>query len=345
MKVEIMSFGNQQEKLYRIHNDHGMVVDFTNYGARIVNWWLEKNSQKRNIVLGFDRVEEYKEKDPYIGASIGRVAGRVKNGRFWLQNKEFQTNQNEGAHTLHGGENSFESKCWEVKIDEEPNKISLYFFLESPAMENGFPGKLKTTITHTITNQNEWKITYQAMTDTVTLFNPTNHVYFNLDGTFTTTIEEHKLFLAADQYAEVDDQLLPTGKLANVLNSPFDYQEPKGKKIGLGLHSGHPQVRLVNGYDHPFVLQRTPFSEPKAILWDATETVKLKMYTDQPSVVVYTTNQVQASQRMHEGCFQKYSGITLETQHLPDAIHHQGFGDIQLRPTENYFSQTVFKID
>lgn len=223
MKVTEKEFG-QGAVLYRLENDNGFKMDVTNLGARIVAFYVPTKDGVKNIVLGFDSAEEYLQKDPYIGATIGRVAGRIKDGSFVIDGKTYQTIQNEQGNTLHGGPNNFETKLWLAETQQNLHEAKIIFTYTSLDEEQGFPGNLDVKVTYTLTNDNEWQVAYEAQSDIATLFNPTNHVYFNLTGDVTQSVGKHQLQLASEKFAVVDEKTLATGEIRSVADTPFDFR-------------------------------------------------------------------------------------------------------------------------
>lgn len=329
--------------LYSLTNDNGLTMNVTNLGARIVDLIVPINGKERNIVLGFGTEEDYLTKDMYFGATIGRVAGRIKHGSFSIDDQYYQLPVSpENGHTLHGGLNSFEAKIWEVEVEEKNDQIAVHFSYVSPSGENGFPGELKARVTYSFTNNNEWIIDYQAETDQPTLFNPTNHVYFNLTGDMTQAVGEHRLFVASDQFAVVDSDTTVTGELRSVAETPFDFREPES--VNQVFETNYEQNTLVNGLDHPFMLNQTGFERPQAIITSPKQDLSVEMYTDRPAVVIFTAQFGQGGPDVRGQKLVNHGGITLETQIAPGAVEFEGFGDIILYPETTYQSRTIFKI-
>lgn len=341
MKLTTTKFG-EKAQLYTIENHRGTVLELSDFGARIVNLSMKVDQQQRDLVLGFDSAEEYEAKDSYIGATIGRVAGRLSGGSYQLAQQMYQLPQNDGLNCLHGGPKSVDCQIWQTSIEQREDRVTIHFRLVSRDGENGFPGNLDMTVSHTLTNEDEWHIEYQAETDAPTLFNPTNHVYFNLNQHRTEEIGSHLLSIDADVYGVLTENLIPTGELRAVQGTPFDF---RGKAVAIdqGLKSDDLQNRLVDGYDHPFLLNENGIG-PQVVLMDSQQLVKVEMMTDAPAVVVYTSNMVDEPVVMKDSFQVKHGGVTLETQQLPDAINHDNFGSIVLKPDHIFRSKTVFNL-
>lgn len=342
MKINEQAFG-QQAKLIVLENDNGFRLGVTDFGARIVDFWVPTASGEKNIVLGFDSAEEYQQKDCYIGATIGRVAGRITAGKFEINGVPYQavTQPNQGNNTLHGGPNSFEEKYWSYETATHADRVEVTFSYESPDQENGFPGNLSVVVTYTLTQENEWRVSYQAKTDQATLFNPTNHVYFNLTGDVTTSVADHLLEIAADRFVVVDEQTTATGELRSVTDTPFDFQQEK--QVGDVFTADYPQNRLVDGLDHPFVF-REEAETPQVRLSSPTKDVVVEMTTTEPSVVIFTANFGENTPEMRGQKLANHGGITLETQVMPGAVEYEGFCDIILPPEAVFASTTRFKV-
>lgn len=343
LKITCQNFG-ETAILYSLTNDNGLTMNVTNLGARIVDLIVPINGEERNIVLGFESAEEYLEKDIYFGATIGRVAGRIKHGTFTIDNQDYQLPVNpENGHTLHGGSESFERKFWESEIKETNEQISVIFSYLSNDGENGFPGELKASVTYSLTNQNEWIIDYYATTDQPTLYNPTNHVYFNLTGDVTQSVAQHELLVDADRFAVVSEDTTATGELRSVKDTPFDFRQ--FKTVDQVFQTNYEQNSLVDGLDHPFILNNTGFDRPQAIVTAPEKELSVEMYTDRPAVVIFTAQFGNDGPDVRGNKLVSHGGITLETQVSPGAPEFDGFGDIVLSPQKPYKSRTIYKIN
>lgn len=340
MKIKTRSFGDTAT-LYSLENDNGYKLEVTDLGARIVNLFVPTESGSKNIVLGFDSEEEYRQIDPYIGATIARVAGRIRKGQFQIDGVDYQaqTQADQHGNTLHGGPHNVEEKIWQGEPVQAADRVQVIFRHTSADGAKGFPGELRMEVTYTLTNDNEWLISYRANTDKATLFNPTNHVYFNLTGDVTASTKDHTLRLAADKFAVVDDTTSATGELRDVTGTSFDFRQ--GRKLAQAYDSSYEQNTLVDGLDHPFVLNKT--AGPAAVLTSPTGDIAVEMLTDEPSVVIFTA-QFGSPVPMRGKTLAFHGGITLETQVLPGAVEFAGFGDIVLRPEDTFESTTIFKI-
>lgn len=343
MKITVKSFGKLGEKLFVLENTQGTILELSNYGGRVVRWLVKDQKQElTNIVLGFADSDDYRKAGAYFGATIGRVAGRLANGRFPQGDKVSQLNQNEGKNTLHGGAASFETKIWQTELVEGTDYLKVIFTYHSPDGENGFPGNLVAVVSHTLTNQNEWLIDYQGKTDQQTLYNPTNHVYFNLNKRQTKSVGSHYLYLASQEYLVIDEESLPTGEIRSVQGTTFDFTAKEGRLIQSSFDSQAQQNRLVDGIDHPFILNQA--TDYQASLYEPSTKIKIGMQTTAPAVVVYTTNIGEDRLPINPEAVGKHTGITLETQILPDVFSHPQFGSILLEKNQIFRSQTSYTV-
>jgi aldose 1-epimerase len=342
IKIQQKAFG-KGSTLYTLQNKNGLVLEVTNFGARIVRLSVPTTKRQKNIVLGFDSAEEYAEKDLYFGATIGRVAGRIKKGTFSIDEQEYQLEVDPiYGNVLHGGASSFEERLWSARVVAEEKSSSVIFTYVSPAGENGFPGRLTVSVQYTLNDLNEWLVAYSAVTDQPTLFNPTNHVYFNLSGDAATSIAEHELFIDADHFAVVAEDTTATGEIRSVSGTPFDFR--RSQKIKQVFETSYQQNLLVDGLDHPFLFNKTRKDRPNAILSYPETGISVELYTDQPAVVIFTGHFGSAGPVVSGGKMINHGGITLETQVSPGAVEFDELGSIILRPEEVFKSKTIYKI-
>lgn len=328
--IKVKPFGSQRAKLLILKNSRGMTVSLSNFGARLVGITLPLEDGERQVIKSYSSDEAYKEHDSYVGASIGPVAGRIRDGFVELSGKNYYLDQNDGQNTLHGGRNSYEVIYWDYFINTVDNSVSFSHNFE----ENykGFPGKLWVMITYHLDEDDTLRITYEAKSTEDTYFNPTNHVYFNLTGHFNHSVEHHLVKIASDYVAELGEDHLPTGELLPVLYSPFDFRDYQ--EFASGFHSRHPQVKMVGGYDHAWLL--ADYDVPVQVK-SPDKKICLTMTTDQPAVVIYTYN--------HGKNKEKHSAFSLEAQAVPNTVKEKQFGHILLEANRLYSSQTTYHFD
>ncbi|MFS0862635.1 aldose epimerase family protein [Fredinandcohnia sp. 179-A 10B2 NHS] len=346
MRIYEEEFGkidNKSVASFTLVNDNGMEVSAITYGCTITKVMVpDKNGTVENVVLGFDSIGDYINHSPYFGCVVGRVAGRINGASFELDGKEYNLVKNENGNTLHSGPNSFSNVVWDAAMIEEDHLVGVEFSYRSPDGELGFPGNVDMIVRYTLNNENEVLITYEGTTDQKTILNVTNHSYFNLSGDVKRDVLDHTLRMNSSQFLELDEEFLPTGNYLEVENTPFDFRT--GRQIRDGVTSSHQQNKLVGeGYDHPFLLQ----GDKEILLTDSESGRTVKVETDEVSVVVYSSNSLQGDFSIQGQKARKYLGICLETQGLPDAIHHPHFPSITIDEGEKYHTQTkfIFNVD
>lgn len=343
MAILTQAFG-QKATLYTLINDHGVSLSVTDFGARIVSLRAPLTTGVRELVLGFDSAEEYQQKDHFIGATIGRVAGRIAGAHWQHGDTNYQFETNENTNTLHGGRVGFDQRYWQANPQVTTNDVRVTFEYISAVGENGFPGRLTTKVTYSLDNQNVWRLTYTAETDAPTLFNPTNHVYFNLTGDPAQNVGDHQLRLASDYFAPIGPENLTTGDRQSVADTPFDFRQAQA--VATAINSTHSQTELVgHGLDHPFWLHDTS-GVPQAELTAPDGLVSIAMTTTAPAVVVFTGNfGADYSLPMRQSHLRNHGGLTLETQAVPGAERFANYGDIILPPESTYHQATAFQLN
>lgn len=325
-------------KNYILKNKNGMEVHVTNFGGIITKILTkDKNGKLADVVLGFDRAEDYQKnpQHPYFGALIGRYVNRIAKGRFTLDGKEYKLAVNNGPNHLHGGIIGFDKVFWDTL--QAGNKLALSYL--SKDGEEGYPGNLKVKVMYELTDANELKIHYLAETDKPTPVNLTNHSYFNLSGEAGQTILDHEIMIYSDEITEVDKDLTPTGKLQKVNWTEMDFNEPKaiGKDIA--------KVKEGGGYDHNYVL-RGKMGELKiaANLYHPKSGRFMEVWTTEPGLQFYSGNFLDGKLTgKNNDAYVKNDGLCLETQHFPDSPNHANFPSTILRPGNKYMSTTVYK--
>ena len=327
---------------YTLKNSKGMVAKIMTYGGIITELHVpDKNGTFDDVVLGFDNLDAYLKGHPFFGAIAGRVANRIAKGRFTLDGTEYKLATNNGPNALHGGLKGFDKKVWkEAQQGSKNHDFWIKLLYVSPDGEEGYPGTLASTVTYTLTDNNELRIDYQATTDKATPVNLTNHTYFNLAGTKNGDILGHEMMLAADKYAPTDATLIPTGKIEPVKGTPLDFTTP----TPIGARIKQIKADPV-GYDHNFVLNGAGKSlalgarvvEPKSGR-------VLEMFTTEPGVQFYTGNFLDGKLKGKGGVvYKQYQGFCLEAQHFPDSVNQPSFPSVILRPGETYKQTTVYK--
>lgn len=328
---------------YTLSNPQGMTMKVINYGGIIVSLTApDRNGKMEDVVLGFDTLAGYVNDTGFYGGIIGRYANRIANGKFTLDGYTYSLAKNNGNNHLHGGIKGFHKVFWNIEEYPSTEGPGLRLTYLSPDGEEGFPGNLRTEVTYVLTDKNELKICYSAVTDKKTIVNLTQHSYFNLTGDPRQDILSHLLMLNADQFLPVNSNHIPTGELRNVQSTPFDFTQPK--TVGLHINETDEQLILGGGYDHCWVV-REKGSSPQlaAVLTEPRSGRVLSVYTTEPGIQLYTGNFLDGSAIGKSNIAYAYRcGICLETQHFPDSPNHQHFPSVTLNPGETYRSQTVF---
>ncbi|WP_328990710.1 galactose mutarotase [Kribbella sp. NBC_01245] len=303
----------------------------------------DRRGRKKNISLGFDNLEDYAALSPYFGSTVGRYGNRIAKGQFTLDGKTYQLPINNGPNSLHGGTIGFDKKVWQAKVVRTDTAIGVTFTYVSPDGEMGYPGKLTSTVTYTLDKANRLNIDYHAVTDKATVLNLTNHVYFNLGGEGSGSIDDHILQLNAPAYTPVDATLIPTGQIAPVTGTPFDFRRPTA--IGARIRDDHPQLVIGRGYDHNFVLGEAGKDGVRlaARAWEPDSGRSVTVHTTEPGVQVYTGNFLDGSfQGIGGKSYRQGDAFCLETQHFPDSPNHPNFPSTVLRPGQTFRSTTTF---
>ncbi|MBT2734015.1 galactose-1-epimerase [Bacillus sp. ISL-7] len=337
LKIGIPAAGEQTIFSFAIQNDYGVEVTAINYGCIITKIVVpDKNGDFVNVVLGHDTLNEYVNDPYFLGAVAGRVAGRIKGGSFELDGESYTLARNENNNHLHGGIKGFSKVVWNAEIIGS----GVRFSYTSSDGEEGYPGNLIIEVTYILNNKNELSVHYKAGTDKKTLVTLTNHSYFNLSGNLKRDILHHTLTIKSDKFLELDHEFMPTGNFIEVEKTPFDFRNER--VINTGTRSCHPQNILVGeGYDHPFLLHTHHDSE--IVLKDPEGGRTLTIETNEAGVVVYSGNSLKSEGEFRGVQSIKYLGICLETQALPDAIHHPHFPSVILDKDNLYSKTTVYK--
>ncbi|POX49815.1 galactose-1-epimerase [Streptomyces sp. Ru72] len=302
----------------------------------------DRHGRCENVSLGFDTIDDYVAKSPYFGALIGRYGNRMAKGRFTLDGKTYQLSVDDGENSLHGGAEGFDKQVWDVEPFTKGSDVGLYLHYTSVDGEMGYPGTLKVKVTYTLDKHGDWRIDYEATTDKATVVNLTSHVYWNLAGEGSGTIEDHELQIAASRYTPTDSGLIPTGETAEVAGTPFDFRH--AKEIGRDIRAGHPQQVRAKGYDHNWVLDKGVTAKPEhvATLRDPHSGRTLKILTDQPGLQFYSGNFLDGTLVGTGGrTYRQGDALCLETQHLPDSPNHADFPSTVLRPGQTYQTTTI----
>lgn len=331
----------KQTDLYVLTHKNGMEVCLTNFGGRIVSVMVpDRNGELQDVVLGFDSIGDYITYPTDFGASIGRYANRIKDGRITIDGETIQLPRNNYGHCLHGGMKGWQYKVYEVRrIDSSAVTMTL----RSPDGDENFPGNVTATVTFRLGDDHSIHIGYEAETDKKTIINMTNHSYFNLSGDASRTILDNELYLNADAFTPVDSTFMTTGEIRPVAGTPMDFTTPKA--IAADLTLSDEQVKNGNGYDHNWVLNTGgDMSRVAARLTSPSSGITLEVYTDEPGLQVYSGNFLDGSVKGKRGiAYQQRAAVCLETQHYPDSPNKPGWPSVELLPGQKYTSHCVYK--
>ena len=349
VEVSREPFGEIEGRLidrFTLANRHGLRVEVITYGGIIRAIWApDRDGQLANVTLGFADLAGYLDhNDPYFGCIAGRYANRIARGVFALDGQTYQLPKNDGQNHLHGGVRGFDKRVWDAEEIREEGTAGVRLTRISPDGEEGYPGTLTAAVSYMLDDDNRLRIDYRAESDRPTIVNLTNHTYWNLGGEGTGNIEDHVLQLAASRYTPVDASLTPTGELASVTDTPFDFTTPTA--IGARIRESHPQLLIGRGYDHNVVLDRKPGDSAlieAATLRDAGSGRALTVWTTEPGIQVYSGGYLDGTLIGASGrTYRQGDGVALETQHFPDSPNQPRFPSTVLRPGEVYTSTTVF---
>jgi aldose 1-epimerase len=333
--------------LYVLKNAAGMEVCVTNFGGRIVSIMVpDKNGEMKDVVLGLDSVQAYfpENNQTDFGASIGRYANRINQGKIVIDGTEIQLPQNNFGHCLHGGPNGWQYQVYEGSM---PNDSTVVLVMNSPDGDEKFPGNVTATVTYTLTSDNAIDIDYKATTDKKTVINMTNHSYFNLSGDPTQQITDHLLYVNADNYTPVDDTYMTTGEIVPVAGTPMDFTT--AKVVGAEIDNfDFEQVKFGNGYDHNWCLNTNGDENQLAAKFvHPGSGISLEVYTNEPGIQVYSGNFLDGTVTGKKGIvYNQRVGFCLETQKYPDTpnkSHLEGWPNATLEPGQTYNSRCIFK--
>ena len=328
--------------LYTLHNGD-LTMQVTNYGGRVVALWTpDRKGNYEDVTLGYDHIDKYLNNtgERYLGAVVGRCANRIGGGSFTLDGVEYQLPKNDGENTLHGGELGTDRVVWDV-VNATDSEIVMHVVL--PDGQDGFPGNLDITMTYTLTDDNEFRIDYQATTDKTTLCNLSHHSFFNLQGEGHSVLD-HELQINGSWILPVDNALIPIGGFKSVQNTPFDFSERHA--IGERIDNADDQLTFGHGYDHNWIVTSNLSGDlvSCATLFDPTTGRKMEVLSDQMGLQFYSGNFFDGKAQGKWGAHLYRGAVALETQKFPDAIHQENFSDkAVLNPGETYKHTCVYK--
>ena len=339
-------FGNMPDgteiRSYTLVNSNGMEVTAISYGGIITALKApDNNGVPEDIVLGFDNLQDYIERNPYFGAIIGRYGNRIAKGRFQLDGKTYDLAINNAGNHLHGGKKGFDKVIWAVSELEKENGVGLVFSYLSPDMEEGYPGNLEVRVTYFLSNENELMFDYHAVSDRKTVVNLTQHTYFNLTA-MKEDVLGHELQINASSFLPVDDTLIPTGEMKPVNGTPFDFTSPKSVQRDIG--GDDRQLKLAGGFDHNYIFDKddNDFFHA-ASMYEPKSGRLVDLYTTEPGVQFYTGNNLDSGKGKNGVFYHKCYGLCLETQHYPDSPNRPEFPSTVLEPGKEYTTRTIYR--
>ncbi len=320
--------------LFTLKNSKGMTVKLTNYSGAIVSIFVpDKDGSIDDVVLGYDDLEGYINGTSSQGALVGRYANRIANGKFTLNGKEIELRCNEGTNCLHGGIIGYNKRVWTVDAYDD-NSVTFGYF--SPDQEENFPGNLKVTCKYTITEENEIKLEYKGKSDADTILNMTNHSYFNIGGIHSGSVLSQIVQINAESYTPVDSKLIPTGEIAPVENTVFDFRRPKAIDADLDKSD-------LIGYDHNFMLGEPHVMREAAIVYDPVSGREMRVSTDKPAIQFYTAIGLQGEIGKDGKMMKIQTALCLESQYAPDSPNQPNFPSSVLKAGEEYNFTTIYK--
>ncbi|MBS7009439.1 aldose epimerase family protein [Anaerostipes sp.] len=327
--------------LFTIENTKGMKVQVSNFGAVLTSLWVKnKNGELKDVVLGYEKLEGYFDNHPMFGAVVGRNINRISNGRFEIDGVTYELEKNRGRHNIHSDkENGFHKVLW----DYEPAADNgVKFTYISPEGEQGFPGTLIFSVTYILTEACGLVISYRGVSDKKTLINVSNHTYFNLGGHESGNIYNTKIRIFADEYTPVDAERIPTGEIASVQGTPFDFIE--AQRIGNKLNEQSPELQSSGGFDHNFVIQNQNIGIRKAAEASCEEEgIRMEIYSDLPGLQFYTSNVLEQIKGKDGAVYGKHSGFCMEPQYYPNSINTEGFYTPLFKKNEEYKTTTIYQ--
>jgi aldose 1-epimerase len=331
----------QEASLYTISNSKGMSLAVTDYGVCIVSVFVkDKEGNTRDVVLGYDDVSGYEKNLCYFGATIGRNCNRISDAKLTIDGVTYEIENNDNGNNLHSGSHSLARVIWSV---EEQTGSKIVFTYQSPDLEEGYPGNVTARVTVEVTEDNEFAISYYAVSDKKTVLNMTNHCYYNLNGHASGTVLDHTLWIHASHYTPVhNEKAIPTGEILPVQGTPFDFTE--AKPIGRDINADNEQLRYGHGYDHNFVLDRTAEGmEHAGSAYSASSGIRMDVYTDCIAMQLYSANGIAGQIGKGETIYPDRSGFCLETQYCPNSVNEPNFATPIFDAGVPYESKTVYR--
>lgn len=343
--VSVETFGSTSKKeeavLYTLTNENGMSASITNYGAALVKLNVpDQEGNLRDVVLGYDDVTGYEKGGASFGVPVGRNANRIGGAVITIQDKTYELEKNDNGNNLHSGTNYYNKRIWNVG---EKTDSKIEFVLHSPDGDQGYPGTLDMHVTYELTEDNELRLTYDAVPDQDTIINMTNHSYFNLDGHDSGDVLKELVTLDADYFTRADAQSIPTGELMDVIGTPMDFRMPRA--LGEAIDADYEAVQLGKGYDHNWVLKNNGKFDKVAQAVSEKSGIVMEVWTDLPGIQMYTANFLDNEQGKNGAVYGIRDAVCFETQYFPDAVHHENFASPICKKGMPYHTVTSYKFE
>ena len=337
----------ESAQLFTLKNSHGVTVKISNYGGIIVALeTLDKQGDSADIVLGYNNIESYEDDPYYLGAIIGRYAGRIDQGLLTIHHKTYQLDLNNLDNQLHGGFQALNKQLWLATTKSNAENVSLILHHTSPDGDNGFPGTVDFKVIYSLNNQNELTVEYFARTDKTTVVNLTQHSYFNLAGHSAGNIYQHQVQLNAEHFLPMNERIYPTGEVRRVENSAHDFSRLSA--LGKAINSSEQQIEIAKGYDNYWLINSSAINGETfaARAFEPKTGRRLTMYSDQPCLILYTANYIDGSQTGKQECvYQQHSAFCFEPQRLANMKTAADIKNTILRPEQPFYSRTRFVFD
>ena len=344
MSIRVEAFGTtkdgQQVKKYILENGKGMKAVVLNLGAGLAELWVpDQDGALRDVVWGYEKAEDYEVNGPDFGAIVGRNANRIGGAVITIAGKDYTLAKNNGENNLHSGPDMYFTRMWKGIVADD-NKVE--FSLHSPDGDQGYPGNADITVSYTLTDDGELQIVYQGKADQDTIFNLTNHSYFNLDGQESDSVLEQKVWLDADAFTPGDAGLIPIGEIRDVTGTPMDFRTEH--MIGERIDADYEPLKQAGGYDHNYVLRNEGKYALCGKLISQKSGICMEVSTDLPGIQLYSANFLENEKGGKEGrTYGRRSAICFESQYFPDACHHENFQSPIVKAGEVYRTKTGYR--
>ncbi|WP_010245086.1 aldose epimerase family protein [Acetivibrio cellulolyticus] len=330
--------------IFILSNSNGMVAKITNFGGIVISLIVpDRNGKYEDVVLGYDRLEDYFENRFYFGGIIGRHANRIENSKLEIKDIEYNLKNNEGRHHLHGGDKGFHKVIWDAETVIINNRECLQLTYLSRDGEENYPGNLKTTVTYSLGDDNSLRIDYFAVSDKDTVINLTNHSYFNLSWHGAGDITNHQLKIYSDKFTPINEEGIPTGEILEVTGTQLDFTSMK--PVGTGLLSDDIHIKKGNGFDHNWVLKVSGTHPEKAAeLYDPESGRFMEVYTTKPGIQFFSGNNLSSDKEAKDKIrYSKWGGLCLETQYFPNSLKHKHFPSPIFSAGKEYRHTTIYR--